>query len=174
MQSILHPKICVLGLSLMVAGTVSSAHARPARGFQCPHAHEGAVSANMTATDSDILKSDDEVDLATEISDVVNRLQLQQPGLSYAQLVNALIAAYCPIVVELPDLTDAQKHARVTRFATLARRQVSANSLPAGSRIIANVPLPPDVYRRLSAQAAIQNQPTARFMAKILTEAAGQ
>jgi hypothetical protein len=128
----------------------------------------------MTAADTALLKADDRVDLATEINDVVNRLRLQQPGLSYAQLVDALIAAYCPIVVELPDLTNAQKHARVVRFAALAQQQVSANSVPAGSLIIANVPMPPDVYRRLSTQAAAQHQTTARFIAKILTEAAGK
>jgi hypothetical protein len=172
MQTNLRPKIWFLGLSF-IAGAVASAQASPAHAFQCPRADEGAMSLSLTAADTEILKSEDRVDLATGINDVVNQLQLQRPGLSYAQQVNALVAAYCPIVAELPNLTDAQRHARVTRFATLARQLAPANSLPTGSLVIATVPLPPDVYRRLSAQAGSVNQTTAGFMAKILTDAAG-
>jgi hypothetical protein len=126
-------------LGTALAASSSQAHA--AHAFQCPHAQEGAASASLTAADPEILKSEDRVDLATEINDVVDQLQLQQPGLSYAQVVNALVAAYCPIVVELPNLTDAQKHARVTRFSALARQLTPANSLPSGSLVIATVPL---------------------------------
>jgi hypothetical protein len=132
------------------------------------------VSASLTAADSEILKSEDRVDLTTGINDVVNQLQLRQPGVSYAQVANALVAAYCPIVADLQNLTDAQKRARVTRFSALARQLAPANSLPPGSLVIATVPLSPDVYRRLSAQAGSANQTTARFMAKILTDAAGR
>jgi|BarGraIncu00222A_1022003.scaffolds.fasta_scaffold80615_1 hypothetical protein len=174
MQPDLRPKIWFLGLSLILAGAVGSAQARPAHAFECPRVQQGAVTASLTAADSEILKSEDRVDLATGINEVVDQLQLRQPGLSYAQVVNALVAAYCPIVADLPNLTDAQKHTRVTRFAALARQLTPANSLPPGSLVIATVPLSPDVYRRLSAQAGSANQTTARFMAKILTDAAGQ
>jgi hypothetical protein len=174
MPTSLQPNIRILGLGLALAAAAPSAKAAPAHPFQCPHAREGTVSTSVTAADSEILKSEDRADLATGINDVLNQLQLQQPGLTYAQQVNALVAAYCPIVAELPNLTDAQKHARITQFATLARQLAPANSLPSGSLIIATVPLPPDVYRRLSAQAGSVNQPTARFMAKILTDAAGR
>jgi hypothetical protein len=45
--------------------------------------------------------------------------------------------------------------------------------LPAGSLIIANVPLPPVVYRELRSQAASVKQTPAQLMASILSRAAG-
>jgi hypothetical protein len=45
--------------------------------------------------------------------------------------------------------------------------------LPPGTLIIANVPLPPAVYRELRSQAAKANEKPAQFMALILTKAAG-
>jgi hypothetical protein len=165
-----HPKIWSLGLSVALAGA-AGAQAAP---LECPRAQEGGVSAALTAADAEILKSEDRGDLAVEINEIVNRLQLQWPALSYAEIVNALIAAYCPVVAGQPDLTDAQRQARVERFAGLAQRLAPEDSLPAGSQIIASVPLPPDVYRRLGAEAAAHNLTTAQFLAKMLTRAAGQ
>jgi hypothetical protein len=170
MHARLRPKICFFAASLILVLAVSSASARPA-GLDCPS--QAAAPAGLSPADAEILKGDDNIALAGEINDIVNRLLLGRPGLSYAQLVNALIAAYCPIVAGRSDLSVAEKRDRMMRFAALARRQVSANALPRGSLIIANVPLPPEVYRRLAGQAAAQNQPIARFMEKILTEAAG-
>lgn len=171
LQPSLHPNIWLLALGLLLAGVASPALAR---GLDCPRANEGTISAGMTAVDTQIMKSDNQVNLATLINDVVNRLLLQQPGLSYARLVDALVAAYCPIIAGRSDLSLGEKRDRVMRFAALARRQVSANALPQGSLIIANVPLPPDVYSRLASQAAAQNQTIAQFMEKILTRAAEQ
>jgi hypothetical protein len=46
--------------------------------------------------------------------------------------------------------------------------------MPAGTLIIANVPLPPDVYRELRRQAVTSDQTTAQLMAAILSRAAGK
>jgi hypothetical protein len=46
--------------------------------------------------------------------------------------------------------------------------------MPAGTLIIANVPLPPDVYRELKSQAAVSSQTTSQLMTSILTRAAGK
>jgi len=43
-----------------------------------------------------------------------------------------------------------------------------------GSLIIANVPLPPDVYRELRSQAAGIDQTPAQLMTAILSRAAGK
>ncbi|SFK14790.1 hypothetical protein [Methylocapsa palsarum] len=155
-------------------GSLYCVEARTAQGLQCPEAYEKEVLATTTAADAEILKSDDPVDLTMEIYEIINRLRVRQPGLSYPQVVNALISAYCPIVTKLPDLTDAQKLSRLMRFAALVQEKAPANSLAQGALILATTPLAPDVYRRLSAQAASVNQTATKFMAKILTDAAGQ
>jgi hypothetical protein len=45
--------------------------------------------------------------------------------------------------------------------------------LPPGTLIIANIPLPPAVYRELRSQAAKAGQKPTQFMAAVLTRAAG-
>jgi hypothetical protein len=46
--------------------------------------------------------------------------------------------------------------------------------MPQGSLIIANVPLPRDVYRELRSEAAAVDQTPAQLMAAILARAAGR
>jgi hypothetical protein len=60
------------------------------------------------------------------------------------------------------------------QFESVLERQVAANMMPAGALIIANVPLPPEVYRELRSQAVASKQTTAQLMAAILTRAAGK
>jgi hypothetical protein len=59
-------------------------------------------------------------------------------------------------------------------FENIMERQIAANMMPAGSLIIANVPLPPDVFRELKSQAVSSNQTAAQLMTAILTRAAGK
>jgi hypothetical protein len=60
------------------------------------------------------------------------------------------------------------------QFGNVLERQIAANMMPAGTLIIANVPLPPDVFRELRRQAAVSNQTPAQLMIAILTRAAGK
>jgi hypothetical protein len=59
------------------------------------------------------------------------------------------------------------------QFDKILQQQLAANMMPSGSLIIANVPLPPAVYRELRSQAAAVNQTPAQLMAAILSRAAG-
>jgi hypothetical protein len=104
----------------------------------------------------------------------VNRLQIERPNISYTELTNVLIAAYCPLVVNAPQLTAAEKWQRMRQFDAILRQQLAADTMPQGSLIIANVPLPPAVYRELRSQAAAVDQTPAQFMAAILARAAGR
>jgi hypothetical protein len=60
------------------------------------------------------------------------------------------------------------------QFDALLRLQLAANLMPPGSTIIANVPLPPAVYRELRSQAATADLTPAQLMANILARAAGK
>ena len=127
-----------------------------AAGIECPEVGPGMVP-NLLAhfKQPQLVASGNSVDLANEIYDVINRLQIERPNISYTELTNVLIAAYCPLVVTAPQLTAAEKWQRMRL-------------------IIANVPLPPAVYRELRSQAAAVDQTPAQFMATILAKAAGR
>jgi hypothetical protein len=47
---------------------------------------------------------------------------------------------------------------RMRQFDNVLERQIAANMMPAGTLIIASVPLPPDVFRELGKQAFVSNQ----------------
>jgi hypothetical protein len=60
------------------------------------------------------------------------------------------------------------------QFDRLVEQQIAGDALPAGSLIIANVPLPPAVFHELRSQAAAVHLTTAQLMADILARAAGR
>jgi len=105
---------------------------------------------------------------------LIAQLQLKDPDISNADLTNGLIAAYCPLVAQAPGLTDVQRWSRMHRFVQVLQQRLAANDLPPGSMIIAEVPVPPAVYRRLRSQAEAGGQTPTQFMGSILTAAAGK
>jgi hypothetical protein len=96
-----------------------------------------------------------------------------KPSHSYAELTDVLIAAYCPAVANMVNLSVSERWRRMRQFDTILQQQLAANMMPPGSLVIANVPLPPAVYRTLRAQAAASGQTPAQLMAAILSRAAG-
>jgi hypothetical protein len=73
----------------------------------------------------------------------------------------------------MANLTVSERWRRMRQFDTILQQQLAANMMPPGSLVIANVPLPPAVYRTLRAQAAASGQAPAQLMAAILSRAAG-
>src|SRR5262245_25228993 len=165
-----------IGLVLLLGGFLGCL-ATPGRaaGLECPEVGPGAVPDLLAhLKQPQLMASGNRVDLANEIYDAVNRLQVQQPNISYPDLPTALIAAYCPLVANAPQLTTIEKWHRMRQFDAILRQQLAADTMPAGSLIIANVPLPPAVYRELRSQAAAANMTPAQLMTAILARAAGR
>ena len=150
----------------------------PARGhtagLDCPEMGPGAVPNLLSDLQVKLVTSSDSVDVANEINDLINKLQIEKPNISYAELTDALIAAYCPAVANMANLTASEKWRRMRQFDTILQQQLAANMMPSASLIIANVPLPPPVYRELRSQAASIGQTPAQLMAAILSRAAGK
>jgi hypothetical protein len=121
-----------------------------------------------------LFATENRVDLVNEINEAINRLQTASPNISWTDVQNVLVAAYCRVVARKGGLTGAEKWSRMHQFDDVLERQIAASMMPAGTLIIANVPLPPDVYRELRRQAATSDQTTAQLMASILTRAAGK
>jgi hypothetical protein len=102
------------------------------------------------------------VDLANEINEPISRPQIASSSISWTDVQNVLIAAYCRVVARKFGLTATEKWAACASSNVL-ERQIAANMMPAGTLIIANVPLPPDVYRELKRHAAVAKQTTPRI-----------
>jgi hypothetical protein len=144
-----------------------------AAGLDCPEIGPAAVPALLTDLQAKLVMSGNSVDLANEINDLINKLQIEKPNISYADLTNVMVAAFCPVVANMPGLTAAEKWRQMHQFDTVLQQQLTANTLAPGTLIIANVPLPPAVYRELRSQAAKVDKTPAQLMAAILSRAAG-
>ena len=144
-----------------------------ATGLDCPEIGPGAVPNILSDTQSKLVMSGDSADLANEINDLINKLQIEKPNISYAELTNVIIAAYCPVVANTASLTASEKWRRMRQFDVILQQQIAANTLAPGTLIVANVPLPPAVYRELRSQAVSVDKTPAQLMAAILSRAAG-
>jgi len=58
------------------------------------------------------------------VPELVAELRRRHPGAGDAELVNYLVTAYCPVVARLSGLGDAERTARVDRFAGQVRQAI--------------------------------------------------
>ena len=165
-------KRVVFALLLSVLSVCLPARGHTA-GLDCPEMGPGAVPTLLTDLQAKLVMSGNSVDLANEINDLINKLQIEKPNISYADLTNVMVAAFCPVVANMAGLTASEKWRRMRQFDTVLQQQLAANTLAPGTLIIANVPLPPAVYRELRSQAAKVDKTPAQLMAAILSRAAG-
>jgi len=145
-----------------------------ATGLECPEIGQGVPELTSDPARVKLLLGGAGPDLANEISDMINEVQLKEPAISNLDLTNGLIAAYCPLVAQAPGLSNAQRWSRMHRFVQVLQQQLAANDLPPGSMIIADIPVPPAVYRQLRSQAEAAGQTPAQYMGSILAAAAGK
>ena len=146
-----------------------------AENLECPEIGAASVPDLIgDASGGGLFVSENRIDLANEINEAINRLQIANPNISWSDAQNVLIAAYCRVVARKGGLTAADKWGRMRLFDNVLERQIAANMMPAGTLIIASVPLPPDVFRELRKQAFVSNQTPAQLMTAILSGAAGK
>jgi hypothetical protein len=146
-----------------------------AENLQCPEIDATSVPDLISdASGGGLFVSENRIDLANEINEAINRLQIAKPNISWTDAQNVLVAAYCRVVARKAELTAAEKWGRMRQFDNVLERQIAANTMPAGTLIIASVPLPPDVFRELRKQAFVSNQTPAQLMTAILSRAAGK
>ncbi len=143
-----------------------------AAGLECPQTGKGAAPALMSPSQARILAASGGVDMANEIGELIARLRAERPEISYGDLTNALIAAYCPVVSAEASLSSQEKQARLQKFVALVRERLSSELMPPASSILANVLLSPGVYSALRDKAAQAGQTPSEFMAALLTKAA--
>ena len=138
-----------LAFALLLSGLSVCLPARGhAAGLDCPETGPDVPNL-LTGLQLKLVMSGNSVDLANEINYVVNKLQIEKPNISYAELTNVMVAAYCPVVAGMANLPASEKWRLMRQFDTVLQQQLAANTLAPGTLIIANVRLPPPVYREL-------------------------
>jgi hypothetical protein len=161
-------------VSLMLLGYL----AQPSHGaenLECPEIGSNSYSDLVgDVSAGGLFVTENRVDLANEINETINRLQIASPHISWTETQNVLIAAYCRVVARQGGLTKSDKWSRMRQFDMVLEQQIAANMMPSGTLIIASVPLPPDVFRELRRQAFVSDQTLAQLMAAILSRAAGK
>jgi hypothetical protein len=139
---------CVLMLLMLLCCPTRQSYG--ADTLECPDIGSGSVPDLIgDASGGGLFTTDSRVDLANEINESINRLQIANPNITWTNVQDLLVAAYCRVVARKSGLTTADKWSRMREFQSVLERQIAANMMPAGTLIIANVPLPPDVFREL-------------------------
>lgn len=163
----------VVALALGACVGLSSGSAKAA-GLECPEISAAVPNLLAEVPQLDRLTTANTVDLANEINGLIARVKSEKPGISNDEITDVLLAAFCPVVSAKTNLSGAEKWRLMHRLDTVAMQQLQASTMPAGSLIIASVPLPPDVFRDLSNKAETVGQQPAQYMATILKKAVGK
>ncbi len=154
--------------ALLVFGWLPSAGAA----FECPKTGKEAVAALISPVQARILAGGGQ-DLSNEVGELIVRLKGERPGISFEDITNELMAAYCPVIAAT-SLSPEAKSDRLNEFGALVRKRLASETLAPGSSILATVPLTPDVYRSLRNKADQAGKTPSEFMSAILTKAAAE
>jgi hypothetical protein len=83
-----------------------------AENLECPEIGAASVpDLTGDASGGGLFVSENRVDLANEINEAINRLQIASPDISWSDAQNVLVAAYCRVVARKGGLTAAEKWA---------------------------------------------------------------
>ena len=95
-------------LVLFMAVCCSTVQSHGADTLECPEIGSGSVPDLIgDAAGGGLFTTESRVDLANEINEAINRLQIASPNISLSDVQNVLIAAYCREVARKPALTGA-------------------------------------------------------------------
>jgi hypothetical protein len=73
------------------------------------------------------------IGLMLVLNEAINGLQIASPDISWTDVQNVLIAAYCRVVVRKSGITVTEKWNRMRQFEAILERQIAANMMPAGN-----------------------------------------
>ena len=154
-------------LALMVVSIGLSADVGPAVAltsrFECPLKIDGATPAKA-AEIARLLPVGDALDDPSRLNASIDTLR--GLGLSPTLIIAHLIAAYCPVVAQNGSLSDADKTARVMRFARRITLLVYGEEQ--ASEIILDIALKPDVVDEVNERARSDGQSAEQWIADVV------
>ncbi len=142
-----------------------------AAAIECPKSGEPAYA--LSSSQKRLLTTGTYIDVVNEIGEMSASLRTQRPDMSYVSLVNAIVAAYCPVIASQPGLSDQEKRDDVRKFSDIVMKQLGWDVSSQASAILAQVEISPEVYRSLREKADAAGQTPSQYMAALLTKAAG-
>ena len=137
--------------------------------FECPSPFKPNTPAKLEQVKG-LLPNANVMANINQLSDTI--ATLRRDGMSKRLIVDHLIGAYCPMVVQEAALTDAEKAARVARFSGQVTRLVY--SLESGLDVIINVPLTPDIVDAVNGIAKKQGLSGPAWIAMTIDDALQQ
>lgn len=153
----------------------SPAGSEAARAFDCPRVSTtGAANAVADPGFLGIMSSitDDNIDNRTQ--ELFRQLKTSQPGISDTDLVNTMLAAYCPVVAKATGLSNTAKRARLARFSASVETLIAGSGVPAGSKILIQVPVAPELLQQIDRAAATAKQSREAWIEKMLMKDSAQ
>ena len=99
--------------------------------------------------------------------------RLVREGMMKGEIVDHIVASYCPTVGALPNLSDHEKDMLVTRFASHLAEAVYAPERSDIDAIILDVPVPPALYAKVKQMAEQRKESQDAFVLRALRQATG-
>ncbi len=98
---------------------------------------------------------------------------LKHEGVMNGEIVDHVVASYCPAVDRIPKLSDHDKDMLVTRFASHLAEVVYAPAHAEIEAIILDVPVPPSLYSKVKEAADQHHENQDAFVLRALRQATG-
>jgi hypothetical protein len=158
--------------ALLLSLTISVLTVAPAVGadkFVCPSPFQPHAPAKLEQVKG-LLPGTNALPAINQLNTTI--ATLRRDGMSRRLIVDHLIGAYCPMVVQDASLSEADKAARVTRFSGQVTRLVY--SLESDLDIIINVPLTPDIVEVVNDIAKKQGLTGPAWIAMTIDDALQQ
>src|SRR5262249_37105317 len=112
-----HIAFAVALLSLLCC---SAAQGYAAENLECPEIGPGRVPDLIgDATGGGLFATENRIDLTNEINDAINRLPISDPNISWSDVQNVLIAAYCRVASRKAGLPAADRCGPIRQFVSV-------------------------------------------------------
>src|SRR6516165_12034339 len=106
---------CVLVLLMLLGCPTSQSYG--ADTLECPEIGSGSVPNLIgDASGGGLFTTESHVDLANEINESINRLQIASPNISWTNVQNILVAIYCRVLARKGGLAAAEKWSRMRQL----------------------------------------------------------
>ena len=115
---------CILAalVGLGAAGFWPVLPAHTASSFVCPETHAGTTGAALKETPADLASVTDALkgpELENAVRVIIGDLKRKYPDADKADIVNYLLAAYCPLVAADDGLSQDEMRERMDRFSSM-------------------------------------------------------
>jgi len=105
----------------------SAAQSYTAENLECPEIGPGRVPDLIgDAIGGGLFATENRIELANEINDAINRLQVSDPNISWSDVQNVLIAAYCRVVARETGLAATERWGRMRQFVSALEQQTGS------------------------------------------------